>query len=78
MVKKEPIPLLQGKNEEEKGKGVLTLVQFWLNSGCLPNVFLLSQGTIVLGTETAVWCFHAYPAAPVLAFPWINYFRCMT
>lgn len=65
------------KNMEEKGKGVLTLVQFWLNSGCLPNPFLLSQGNVVLGTETDVWCFHGHPAASVVAFPWINYFRCM-
>jgi len=29
---------------EEKDKGKSTPVQFWLNSGFLPNIFLLSQG----------------------------------
>lgn len=63
--------------KEEKGKDVLTLVHFWLNSGCLANPFLLSQGNTVLGMEREARCFHGHPAAPEVPLLRINYFRRM-
>lgn len=67
-----------GAGGEEKGEGASTPVQSWLSSGRLPNPLPPSQGSIVLGAETAAWGFHGQPAAPLVALPWIHYFGCVT